>query len=146
MRTTAGESATDLGGPIGGRVGVFYETVLVRNVLTGGEAAELTVKIDTGATMLVLPRWLQHQFQFPLLRRQAVRYGDERIEERDVVYGVEVTVCGRKGVFDAIIEPPKRYGLLGAMVMEELDVIAEPRSQTLYVNPRSPDLPMAEVE
>lgn len=45
-------------------MGVFCETVLVRNVLTGGEPTELTVKIDTGATMLALPGWLRQQFQF----------------------------------------------------------------------------------
>jgi hypothetical protein len=30
--------------------------------------------------------------------------------------------------------------------MEALDLIADPRSQKLYVNPRSPQLPMAEIE
>jgi len=36
-------------------MGIFYETILVRNILKGGEPVELTVKVDTGATMLVLP-------------------------------------------------------------------------------------------
>jgi predicted aspartyl protease len=127
-------------------MGIFYETILVRNILKGGEPIELTVKVDTGATMLVLPGWLQEQLQFPVIRRQLVRYGNEETAEREVVYGVEVTVCGRTGVFEAVIEPAKRYGLLGAIVLEALDLIADPRSQRLYVNPRSPDLPMAEIE
>ncbi len=125
---------------------VFIETILVRNVLVGGEPIELTVKVDTGATMLVIPGWAQEQLQFPVIRKQVVRYANEETAERDVVYGVEVTVLERKGVFDAVVEPEKRYGLLGSIVMEELDLIAEPRSQRLYVNPRSPDLPMAEIE
>ncbi len=127
-------------------MGIFYETILVRNILKGGEPIELTVKVDTGATMLVLPGWLQEQLQFPVIRRQLVRYANEETVEREVVYGVEVTVCGRTGVFEAVIEPAKRYGLLGAIVLEALDLIADPRSQRLYVNPRSPDLPMAEIE
>jgi predicted aspartyl protease len=127
-------------------MGIFYETILVRNILKGGEPVELTVKVDTGATMLVLPGWLQEQLQFPVVRRQLVRYANEETAEREVVYGVEVTVCGRTGVFEAVIEPAKRYGLLGAIVLEALDLIADPRSQRLYVNPRSPDLPMAEIE
>jgi len=127
-------------------MGIFYETILVRNILKGGEPIELTVKVDTGATMLVLPGWLQEQLQFPVIRRQLVRYATEETAEREVVYGVEVTVCGRTGVFEAVIEPAKRYGLLGAIVLEALDLIADPRSQRLYVNPRSPDLPMAEIE
>jgi len=127
-------------------MGIFYETILVRNILKGGEPIELTVKVDTGATMLVLPGWLQEQLQFPVIRRQLVRYANEETAEREVVYGVEVTVCGRTGVFEAVIEPAKRYGLLGTIVLEALDLIADPRSQRLYVNPRSPDLPMAEIE
>jgi hypothetical protein len=127
-------------------MGIFYETILVRNILKGGEPIELTVKVDTGATMLVLPGWLQEQLQFPVIRRRLVRYANEETVEREVVYGVEVTVCGRTGVFEAVIEPAKRYGLLGAIVLEALDLIADPRSQRLYVNPRSPDLPMAEIE
>ena len=127
-------------------MGIFYETILVRNILKGGEPIELTVKVDTGAIMLVLPGWLQEQLQFPVIRRRLVRYANEETVEREVVYGVEVTVCGRTGVFEAVIEPAKRYGLLGAIVLEALDLIADPRSQRLYVNPRSPDLPMAEIE
>jgi predicted aspartyl protease len=127
-------------------MGIFYETILVRNILKGGEPIELTVKVDTGATMLALPGWLQEQLQFPVIRRQLVRYASEETAEREVVYGVEVTVCGRTGVFEAVIEPAKRYGLLGAIVLGALDLIADPRSQRLYVNPRSPDLPMAEIE
>jgi predicted aspartyl protease len=127
-------------------MGIFYETILVRNILKGGEPIELTVKVDTGATMLVLPGWLQEQLQFPVIRHQLVRYANEETAEREVVYGVEVTVCGRTGVFEAVIEPAKRYGLLGAIVLEALDLISDPRSQRLYVNPRSPDLPMAEIE
>lgn len=127
-------------------MGVFYENVRIRNVLAGGEPVELPVKVDTGATMLVLPGWLQRELQFPVIRRQIVRYANEDTAERDVVYGVEVTVCGRTGVFEAVVEPEKRYGLLGAIVMESLDLIAEPRSHRLCVNPRSPERPMAEIE
>ena len=127
-------------------MGVFYELVPVRNVISNGSTVELSVKVDTGATLLVLPGWLQEQMQFPVVRRHRVRYATEETAERDVVYGVEISVCGRRGVFEAVIEPEKRYGLLGAIVMETLDLIADPRSQRLYENPRSPDMPMAEVE
>jgi predicted aspartyl protease len=127
-------------------MGIFYETILVRNVLIGGEPVELSVKVDTGATMLVLPGWLQQQLQFPVIRTQVVRYANEETAEREVVYGIEVTICERKGVFEAVVEPEKRYGLLGAIVMEAVDLIADSRSQKLYVNPRSPQIPMAEIE
>lgn len=58
---------------------------------------------------------------------------------------VEVEICGRKGWFEAIVEPKKKYPLIGAIVMESLDLIVEPRSMGVYPNPRS-RLPMAEIE
>jgi len=48
-------------------------------------------------------------------------------------------------VFEAIVEPKKKYALIGAVVMETLDLIVEPRSLGIYPNSRSV-LPMAEVE
>lgn len=95
-------------------MGVFYENVTVRNILTESAPLELAVKVDSGATMLVLPGWLQGEVRFPVIRKQAVRYANEETAEREVVYGVELTVCQRIGVFEAVIEPDKRYGLLGA--------------------------------
>jgi len=43
------------------------------------------------------------------------------------------------------VEPKKNYALIGAVVMEALDLIVEPRSLGVYPNPRS-SLPMAEIE
>jgi len=119
--------------------------VKIRNIIAGSEEVELRVKVDSSATMLVIPGWLQENLDFPVIRKQQVKYANEKRETRDVVYGVAVEVCGRKGVFDAVVEPQKKYGLLGAIVMEELDLIVEPRELKVYPNPRSPDIPMAEI-
>ena len=126
-------------------MGVTYATIKVKRFLSDEDPIELRVKVDSGATMLVLPGWVQERFSFPILRKQSVKYADERREQRDVAAGVEIEVCCRKGVFDAIVEPRKEYGLLGAIVMEELDLILEPRELKLYPNPRSPEIPMAEI-
>jgi len=79
------------------------------------------------------------------IRKQNVKYANEETAEKDVVWGVEVEICDRKGVFEAVVEPNKKYMLIGAIVMETLDLIVEPRSLQIYPNPRS-KLPMAEIE
>ena len=127
-------------------MGVTFTDVKIRNIITGSEEIELRVKVDCGATMFVIPGWLQENLNFPVIRRQQVKYANEKRETKDVVYGVEVEVCGRKTVTTAVVEPEKKYGLLGAIVMEELDLIVEPRGLQVYPNPRSPDIPMAEIE
>jgi len=119
--------------------------VKVRNIIAGSEEVELRVKVDCGATMLVIPGWLQENLDFPTIRKQQVKYANEKRETKDVVYGVEVEICGRKTVTTAVVEPQKEYGLLGAIVMEELDLIVEPRELKIYPNPRSPDIPVAEI-
>ena len=126
-------------------MGITYAIIKVKRFLSDEEPIDLRVKIDTGATMLVIPGWVQKRFEFPIVRKQSVKYADERREQRDVAAGIEVEVCCRKGVFSAVAEPKKEYGLLGAIIMEELDLIVEPRELKLYPNPRSPELPMAEI-
>lgn len=126
-------------------MGITYTTLKIRNFVTHSETVEIEAKVDTGATMLVLPGSLATQLNFPTIRKQRVKYANESTAEKDVVGGVEVEICGRTGWFEAIIEPQRSYALLGAIVMEALDLIVEPRGLQIYPNPRS-DLPMAEIE
>lgn len=127
-------------------MGITYTTLKIRNPLTNSEVIEMSAKVDTGATMLVLPESLTTQLNFPKIRKQVVKYANEETAERDIVAGVEVEICGRKGWFEAIVEPKKTYALLGCVIMETLDLIVEPRELGIYPNPRSPTLPMAEIE
>lgn len=127
-------------------MGVAFTTVKISNIIANSEEVQLRVKVGSGATMLVIPGWLQENLNFPVIRKQQVKYANEKLETKDVVYGVEIEVCDRKTVTTAVVEPQKRYGLLGAIVMEELDLIIEPRELKVYPNPRSPDMPMAEIE
>lgn len=64
--------------------------VRFRNILTAGDPVELLLKVDTGATMLVLPGWVQRELQFLVMRKQKVRHAGAETAEWDVVYGVEV--------------------------------------------------------
>ena len=127
-------------------MGVTYTLIKIRNPFKPEiEPVEIMAKVDTGATLLVIPGKVAERFKFPVIRKQTVKYANEETEEKEVVYGVEVEVCDRKGVFEAIVEPRKDYVLLGVVVMESLDLIVEPRSLKVYPNPRS-KLPMAEIE
>jgi len=126
-------------------MGIVYVTARIRHPLQDIPPADVQAKVDTGATLLVLPQAVADEFAFPVIRKQSVKYANEETAERDVVWGVEVELCGRKGIFEAVVEPKKKYALIGAVVMESLDLIVEPRSLGVYPNPRS-DLPMAEIE
>jgi clan AA aspartic protease len=126
-------------------MGIVYTTIKVRNPLKDQESIEVTAKVDTGATLLVISDQIAKEFTFPVIRTQTVKYANAETADRDVVWGVELEICGRKGIFEAIVEPNKQYPLIGAVVMETLDLIIEPRSFKVYPNPRS-QLPMVEIE
>lgn len=123
-------------------MGIFRETILVRNVPIAAEPTKLWVKVHTESTMLVVSGRLQQELRFPVIGMEAVRYATEEIAGGEAVYGTGVTICERKGVFEPVAEPQKRYGLLRVIVVQALDLIANARSQKIYVNPRSPQIPM----
>ena len=126
-------------------MGIIMTPLRLRNAVSGGEEIEIEGKVDTGATMLVLPGEVAKRLGLKTIRKQLVKYADESTAEKDVVWGVELEICGRRGVFSALVEPKKDYALVGAVVMEELDLIAEPQERRVLPNPRS-KLPMAEIE
>lgn len=126
-------------------MGMTYEKIKIRNIVKKTEVEELEAKVDNGATMLVIPKDVVDKLDFPFLKKIKVKYADEREEERDVVWGVEVELCGRRSVFNAIVDSSKKYALVGGGVLEELDLIIEPRSKRVYPNPRS-EIEMAEIE
>jgi predicted aspartyl protease len=127
-------------------MGVVYTTLKIRNAINQGEFISIQAKVDTGATMLVIPQHLADALKFPSMRQQTVKYANEKTENLLVVWAVELEVCGRTGVFEAVVQPNKNYALLGAIPMEALDLIVEPASFGIYPNPRSPQMPMAEIE
>ena len=90
--------------------------------------------VDTGATRLVLPPSGQ----------ATVRFADRRTALRAMVKNVSVELLGRQGVFTAVVEPGRDTTLIGAIVMEDLDLLVDRATQTL--RPRDPDTIISEVE
>ena len=127
-------------------MGIVYSSIKLKNAIVNSATIEMEGKVDSGATMLVLPKSVADDLNLPFHRKITVKYANEETAERDVVYGVELEICGRKAIFEAIVEPKKKYPLIGAIVMETLDLIIEPRDLKIYPNPRSPLMPMAEIE
>ena len=127
-------------------MGITFCRVRIRNPIEGTSPEELEAKVDTGSVMLVIPRSLAERHRFPKIRKQRMSYADGRTTEKDVVGGVEVEILGRKGWFDAIVEEGRENVLIGAIILEELDLIVEPRSRKVFPNPRSKDMPMSEIE
>jgi hypothetical protein len=74
----------------------------------------------------------------------SVRYADQRRERRMLVSNVWLQLLGRHGVFSAVVEPQRTDALIGAIVLEELDLLVDCGTQSLH--PREPDLIVTEIE
>lgn len=103
---------------------------------------QLEALVDTGATMLVLPADVVAKLGlFPDGYRK-VRYADGRIRELPWVSSIRIVILGRETVTNALVEDAGTTPLVGQIPLEELDLIVDPKSRELRVNPDSPDAPL----
>jgi clan AA aspartic protease len=116
------------------------------NALPADQVRHATIQavVDCGANQLVLPLAVVQQLGLPSVGQASVRYADDRTELREVVEQVEVELQGRRGTFQALVEPKRTTALVGAIVLETLDFLADCGNQRIY--PRDPIRIIAEVE
>ena len=100
--------------------------------------------VDSGAARLVLPQRAAEELQLQGHGDTTVRYADGRRERRAVVSSVWLQLLGRDGVFSAVVEPDRPDALIGAIVLEELDLLVDCTTQTL--RPREPGSILTEIE
>lgn len=100
--------------------------------------------VDTGAARLVLPQRVADELRLVPAGTVRVRYADNRAAKRPMVENVWLELAGRSGVFSAIIEPKRETALIGAIVLEELDLV--PDCVTQSVRPRDPHGIVSEIE
>jgi len=100
--------------------------------------------VDTGATRLVLPLAVVQQLGAQVTGKVGVRYADGRVAERDRADGIHLTYLGRNSVFNAVVEPDRDSALIGAIVLEDLDLIVDCTTQRLV--PRDPKRIISEAE
>ncbi len=106
----------------------------------------LTIRglVDSGAARLVLPKSVVQKLGLPLGDKTKVRYADGRMRTRDTAEFVQVEIGHRKGVFTAIVEPSRSEALIGAIVLEDLDYLADCLHQRVV--PRDPRFVISEIE
>jgi predicted aspartyl protease len=100
--------------------------------------------VDSGATKLVLPGTVVKQLGLPLMDKIKVRYADGRVAQRREAEGAYVELLGRHGTFTAVVEPKRTTALVGAIVLEDLDLLVDCIAQRVI--PRDPRGAIYEIE
>ena len=100
--------------------------------------------VDTGAAMCVISQAMADKLGLPFNSEVTVRYADNRTAKRNIVEQLEVEIMGRRSTFRAVVEPDRKEPLIGVIVLEDLDLLVDPRNQTLH--PRDPAIQTFELE
>jgi clan AA aspartic protease len=99
--------------------------------------------VDTGATLLVIPEELAAFLGLPDVGKRPIKLADGRIRNFPVVGDLRIEILGRDMSTDAVVMPIGTT-LIGQVVLETLDLVVDPKSRDVLVNPAHPDGPLAE--
>lgn len=120
--------------------------LMYRGLLPADEVRRETISgvVDSGAAMLVLPELVVKRLGLRLGDHVQVRYADGRRARRREAKGASIKLLGREDTFSAVVEPKRENALIGAIVLEALDLLVDCRAQRLV--PRDPRSPVYEIE
>lgn len=142
-----------IGGDGVGRVSLTFEVANAGDVfkvkegtLEPDKVRRVTIRgvVDSGAAKFVLPKSVADQLGLPRGQKVKVRYADGRTATRETASGAHVTLLGREGDFTAVLEPKRTEALIGAIVLEDLDLLID--CQNECVVPRDPRGAVYEIE
>jgi clan AA aspartic protease len=117
------------------------DLTMVRRNLIGAEEIRrmhLSMLVDSGAYMMAINETIQSQLEFPFIEKRKVQLASGQVVEYDVVGPIDVRFSNRRAVCSAFVLPGDSESLLGAIPMEEMDVLVHPKRQELVVNPQHP--------
>ena len=117
------------------------EGMAKRNIIGDNEIRRihLNMLVDSGAYMMAINETIQAQLELPFIEKRKVQVADSRVVEYDVVGPVNVRFANRKATCSAFVLRGDNEPLLGAIPMEEMDVLIHPLRQELIVNPEHPN-------
>lgn len=105
---------------------------------------EIRALADTGALMLCVPEHVAVQLALEKEAEREVTTADGRRAKVPYVGPVRVAFDGRSCFVGALVLGDEV--LLGAVPMEDMDLVVSPALRTVTVNPDSPNLPHARVK
>jgi clan AA aspartic protease len=99
---------------------------------------EVLALVDSGAVHLCIPEHLQIQLQLKTIDQKEVTLADGSRRLAAYVGPIQVRFKGRVGFAGALVLGDQV--LLGAIPMEDLDLVILPKERKLDVNPESPNV------
>ena len=123
-------------------MGIVYADIEMvrRSLMDKDDIKKMRVNmlVDSGAYMMAINETIQEQLQLPFKEKRKSIMADGSIVEHNVVGPIEVKFKNRTATCNAVVLQGDTEPLLGAIPMEEMDVLIHPLRQELIVNPEHP--------
>jgi len=104
------------------------------------EIKQVTVKalVDSGAYMLVINESIKTQLDLPVYENRETKLADGSIAKCEIVGPIDVFFKNRATTCRAVVFPGDVEVLLGAIPMEDLDVVIDMKNNELILHPDRP--------
>ena len=111
-----------------------------RNIIGEEEVKRMPVNmlVDTGAYNLCINETIQEQLSLPFIEKRKAQLANGHVEEYDIVGPVVVKFKNRRTVCNAMVLQGDNEPLLGAIPLDDMDVLIHPLRHELIVNPDHP--------
>lgn len=112
-----------------------------RNVIGKEEVRRMHINtlVDSGAYMMAINETIQGQLDLPFIENRKVQLASGDVVAYPVVGPLMIKFANRTAICSTFVLPGDSEPLLGAIPMEEMDVLIHPKRQELVVNPEHPN-------
>ncbi len=97
----------------------------------------VTALVDSGAYMMCINEHIKAQLDLPVMDTMEAELADGSLQTMEVVGPLIINFKNRTTSCNAAVLPGEAEVLLGAIPMEDMDVVLVPKLQTIDVNPKS---------
>ena len=123
-------------------MGLIFQRIRLANAARDDlEELDANALVDSGAADLCIPELVAKQLRLEKVEERMITVADGRQIVVDYVGPIRVEVFGRKAFTGGMVTG--NQVLLGAIPMESMDVLVDPRRQQLIPNPAHPNIPGA---
>lgn len=121
-------------------MGLIHAAITLKNPRDASlQPLAVRALVDTGAVMLCIPEHVALQLKLEAVEQREITLADGRKRTVPYVGPVQITFENRNSFSGALVVGDGV--LLGAMALEDMDLVIHPVRRTLTVDPQSPNLP-----
>jgi clan AA aspartic protease len=121
-------------------MGIVYQHIRLANAARPEiEEIDANALVDSGAYDLCIPELVARQLKLERVEKREITLADGRTIKADYVGPINVEVFGRHAFTGGVVTG--NQVLLGAIPMQAMDVLVDPRRHQLIPNPAHPNIP-----